>query len=196
MLPSSGVGVLNPVNVEYGAVYGQAISMMRPCEASHITPEQWQMTMYELQMHVAPGNSQCIPHQQQAYMLRVANPLQWQLHRKILQQHNQQHQHPFDSSHDNATWNMIIPQNIPVDSSHVNGLSNVSGNQGAEKGKQVVHLIQGVDLFSGSDSNPVQSGKPVVASQPSNQGTTKAFHLQIKRCECLLLAITVKVKCF
>ncbi|PIA25555.1 hypothetical protein AQUCO_11100017v1 [Aquilegia coerulea] len=353
MLPSSGVGMPNPVNMHNGAVSGQGNSMMRPREALHMMrspEEQRQMTMQELQMQVTQGNNQCIPPfnglstgysnqtvsppvqtfpvqnqqqhqmapqhshvlnnphhphlqgsnhaanpQQQAYMLRMGNPQQRQLHQRVMHQHNQQQQHPFASS--NATMphvqpppqhpispslpnssqiqqqassqpvtlassnsqhpltststpmnpvasqsqqkqnhlpshgngrnsqgaggnlpnqmskqrqrqqqqqqhqqpgrnhpqqrqhsqsqqqaklmkgigrgNMVMHQNIPVDSSQVNGLSIASGNQVAEKGDQVMHLMQSQGLFSGSGPNPIQPGKPLVAPQPSNQGSSQ-----------------------
>lgn len=64
--------------------------------------------------------------------------------------------------------NMVPHQNLPVDSPHLNGLTAASGNQSAEKGEQLVHLMQGPGLYSGSGLNSVQPSKPLV-SQSTNQ---------------------------
>ncbi|KAF9621663.1 hypothetical protein IFM89_025574 [Coptis chinensis] len=49
-----------------------------------------------------------------------------------------------------------------------------AGNQVAEKGEQVMHLLQGQSLFSGSGSTPVQPSKPLVP-QPSSSSQQKVF---------------------
>ncbi|GMH02498.1 hypothetical protein Nepgr_004337 [Nepenthes gracilis] len=69
--------------------------------------------------------------------------------------------------------NMLINQNIPLDPSHLNGLSATPVNQLMEKGEQPMHLIQGKGLYSGSGMNSVQQSKPAVPSQPSRQSLTK-----------------------
>ncbi|OVA15959.1 SANT/Myb domain [Macleaya cordata] len=63
--------------------------------------------------------------------------------------------------------NTMMHQNLPLDPSHVNGLATTPGNQVHEKGEQVMHLMQGQGLFSGS--NPVQPSKSLVSPQSSNQ---------------------------
>ncbi|GAV70699.1 HSA domain-containing protein/Myb_DNA-bind_6 domain-containing protein [Cephalotus follicularis] len=64
--------------------------------------------------------------------------------------------------------NMVLHQNLSVDPSHLNGLSVPPGSQAAEKGEQIMHLMQGQGLYSGSGLNPVQSSKPLVSPQSSN----------------------------
>lgn len=66
----------------------------------------------------------------------------------------------------------MMHQNLPIDVSHVNGLSPAAGIQVAEKSEQpVMHLMQGPGLFPGSGRNPVPPGKQLVsqAPQPLNQ---------------------------
>ncbi|XP_038693965.1 chromatin modification-related protein EAF1 B-like isoform X2 [Tripterygium wilfordii] len=63
--------------------------------------------------------------------------------------------------------NMLPHQNLAIDSSHLNGLSVASGSQGVEKGEQIMHLMQGQGLYSGSSLSPVQQSKPLV-NQSSN----------------------------
>ncbi|XVE72753.1 hypothetical protein DITRI_Ditri11bG0063900 [Diplodiscus trichospermus] len=64
--------------------------------------------------------------------------------------------------------NMLVHQNLSVDPSHLNGLSVAPGNQAAEKREQMMHLMQGQGLYSGSGTSPVQPSKPLVSSQSSN----------------------------
>lgn len=69
--------------------------------------------------------------------------------------------------------NMMMHQNIPVDVSHVNGLSGAPGNHITDKVDQAMHLMQGQGVFSGSSLNPVQAGKSMVSAQPSAQGSSQ-----------------------
>nr|KJB10958.1 hypothetical protein B456_001G233800 [Gossypium raimondii] len=64
--------------------------------------------------------------------------------------------------------NMQVHQNLSVDPSPLNGLSMASSNQAAEKGEQMMHLMQGQGLYSGSVMSPVQPSKPPVSSQSMN----------------------------
>ncbi|XP_044504174.1 chromatin modification-related protein EAF1 B-like isoform X2 [Mangifera indica] len=64
--------------------------------------------------------------------------------------------------------NMVMHQNLTVDPSHLNGLTGAPVNQATEKGEQIMQLMQGQGLCSGSSLNPVQPSKPLVASQGSN----------------------------
>jgi hypothetical protein len=64
--------------------------------------------------------------------------------------------------------NMLVQQNLPVDPSHLNGLSMPPGSQAPEKGEQIMHVMQGQGVYSGSGLNPVQPSKPLVPSQSSN----------------------------
>jgi len=63
--------------------------------------------------------------------------------------------------------NMVVNQNNSVDSSHLNGLSVPPGSQTVEKGDQVMSMMQGQNLYSGS-GNPNQPPKPVVPAHSSN----------------------------
>ncbi|EOX93924.1 Helicase/SANT-associated, putative isoform 4 [Theobroma cacao] len=64
--------------------------------------------------------------------------------------------------------NVLMHQNLSVDPAHLNGLTMAPGNQAAEKGEQMMHLMQGQGLYSGSGISPVQPSKPLVSSQPLN----------------------------
>ncbi|KAJ6680775.1 CHROMATIN MODIFICATION-RELATED PROTEIN EAF1 A-RELATED [Salix purpurea] len=64
--------------------------------------------------------------------------------------------------------NMVVHQNLSIDHSPLNGLSVPPGNQGAEKGEQIMHLMQGQGLYSGTGLSPIQSSKPLVSSQSPN----------------------------
>lgn len=69
--------------------------------------------------------------------------------------------------------NMLMHQNIPVDASHVNGLSITPGNHVADKVDQAMQLMQGQGVFSGSGLNPVQAGKSLVSAQTATQGSSQ-----------------------
>ncbi|OMO89275.1 hypothetical protein CCACVL1_07948 [Corchorus capsularis] len=66
--------------------------------------------------------------------------------------------------------NMLVHQNLSVDPAHLNGLTMAPGNQAAEKGEQMMHLMQGQGqgMYSGSGMSPVQPSKPLVSSQSLN----------------------------
>ncbi|KAB2075397.1 hypothetical protein ES319_A07G218400v1 [Gossypium barbadense] len=64
--------------------------------------------------------------------------------------------------------NMQVHQNLSVDPSPLNGLSMATSNQAAEKGEQMMHLMQRQGLYSGSVMSPVQPSKPPVSSQSMN----------------------------
>ncbi|GKU86056.1 hypothetical protein SLEP1_g637 [Rubroshorea leprosula] len=63
------------------------------------------------------------------------------------------------------------------DPSPLNGLSMAPGNQTAEKGEHIMHLVQGQGFYSASGMSPVQPSKPLVPSQSSNhpQPQQKSF---------------------
>ncbi|KAF3435970.1 hypothetical protein FNV43_RR23062 [Rhamnella rubrinervis] len=61
----------------------------------------------------------------------------------------------------------LVHQNLPVDPSHLNGLSMPPGNQSQEKGEQIMQMMQGQGVYSGSSLNPIQPSKPLVP-QSSN----------------------------
>ena len=56
----------------------------------------------------------------------------------------------------------MMHHSLAVDPSHLNGLSTAPGSHATEKGEQVMHLMQGQSLYSGSGVNPVQPAKPLV----------------------------------
>lgn len=61
----------------------------------------------------------------------------------------------------------LAHQNLPVDPSHLNGLSMPPGNQSLEKGEQIMQMMQGQGVYSGSSLNPIQPSKPLIP-QSSN----------------------------
>ncbi|KAK1326046.1 hypothetical protein QJS10_CPA01g00802 [Acorus calamus] len=63
----------------------------------------------------------------------------------------------------------MMHMNLPIDTSHGNGVSLPPGSQVTEKGEaqQVMHPMQGQSMFSGSGSSTVQSVKQL-GSQPPN----------------------------
>ncbi|KAJ8436097.1 hypothetical protein Cgig2_011919 [Carnegiea gigantea] len=63
---------------------------------------------------------------------------------------------------------MLMHQNLPLDTSHLNGLSTNPGAQVAEKGEPSGHLMQGQGLYSGSAPNSVQTAKPLSSPQASS----------------------------
>ncbi|KAJ7950438.1 chromatin modification-related protein EAF1 B-like [Quillaja saponaria] len=62
----------------------------------------------------------------------------------------------------------MVHQNLSVDPSHINGLSMPPGSQPADKGDQIMHIMQGQGLYSGSGLNTNQSSKPLVPPQSPN----------------------------
>ncbi|XP_022758657.1 chromatin modification-related protein EAF1 B-like isoform X2 [Durio zibethinus] len=64
--------------------------------------------------------------------------------------------------------NMLVHQNLSVDPAHLNVLNMAPGNQAAEKGEQMMHLMQGQGLYSGSGTSHVQPSKSLVSSESSN----------------------------
>ncbi|XP_021854031.2 chromatin modification-related protein EAF1 B [Spinacia oleracea] len=64
--------------------------------------------------------------------------------------------------------NMLMHQNLPMDPSHLNGLTANSGNQAAEKGEQAVHMMQPQGLYSGSGVSTMHQSKPLASTQNSS----------------------------
>ncbi|KAI4354359.1 hypothetical protein L6164_003229 [Bauhinia variegata] len=65
--------------------------------------------------------------------------------------------------------NMLVHQNLPVDPSHLNGLSLPTGSQTSDKGDQIMHMMQSQNLYPGSGLNPSQSSKPLGSGHSSSQ---------------------------
>ncbi|XP_059594012.1 chromatin modification-related protein EAF1 B [Vitis vinifera] len=77
--------------------------------------------------------------------------------------------------------NMLMHHSLSVDPSHLNGLSTAPGSHATEKGEQVMHMMQGQSLYSGSGVNPVQPAKPLVpqsATQSQRPAPTSSKQLQ------------------
>ncbi|KAL3604721.1 hypothetical protein D5086_005580 [Populus alba] len=64
--------------------------------------------------------------------------------------------------------NMVVHQNVPNDHSPLNGLSVPPGNHGVEKGEQIMHLMQGQGLYSGTGLSPIHTSKLLGPSQSPN----------------------------
>ncbi|XP_009621987.1 chromatin modification-related protein EAF1 B-like isoform X1 [Nicotiana tomentosiformis] len=75
--------------------------------------------------------------------------------------------------------NMMMHQNLQIDPSLLNGLSNNQTNQSAKKGEQATHLMQGHGLYSGTAHSPVQLAKQAVAPHSSSQPQPKIYSGQL-----------------
>lgn len=78
--------------------------------------------------------------------------------------------------------NVMMHQNLQIDPSLMNGLSNNKVNQSAEKGEQATSLIQGHGLYSGSAQGPVHLAKQAMAphsSSPQQQPQPKIYSGQL-----------------
>ncbi|KAK7286817.1 hypothetical protein RJT34_22080 [Clitoria ternatea] len=84
------------------------------------------------------------------------------------QRHNVQSQQQAKLLKGMGRGNMLVHQNISVDASHLSGLALPSGSQTGEKGDQVMHMMQGQNLYPGSGLNPNQSSKPLGHGHSSN----------------------------
>ncbi|PPR86594.1 hypothetical protein GOBAR_AA34098 [Gossypium barbadense] len=147
MLSSNLVGGMqNPVNMHSGPGSGQGNSMLRPRDTKHMMRPGHGP---ELQMQ-AQGNGQGIS----AFNgLNSAYP--------------NQSTAPSVQSYP-GRGNMLVHQNLSADPAHLNGLSMAPSNQAAEKGEQIMHLMQGQGLYPGPGTSPVQQSKPLV-SQPQQK---------------------------
>ncbi|PPD97841.1 hypothetical protein GOBAR_DD05095 [Gossypium barbadense] len=147
MLSSNLVGGMqNPVNMHSGPGSGQGNSMLRPRDTKHMMRPGHSP---ELQMQ-AQGNGQGIS----AFNgLNSAYP--------------NQSTAPSVQSYP-GRGNMLVHQNLSADPAHLNGLSMAPSNQAAEKGEQIMHLMQGQGLYPGPGTSPVQQSKPLV-SQPQQK---------------------------
>ncbi|XP_019106451.2 chromatin modification-related protein EAF1 B isoform X3 [Beta vulgaris subsp. vulgaris] len=71
--------------------------------------------------------------------------------------------------------NMLMHQNVPIDSAHLNGLTSNPGNQVSEKGEQAVQLIQPQGSYSGSGLSTKQPSKPLTTPHTSNHLQQKPY---------------------
>ncbi|KAJ7961532.1 chromatin modification-related protein EAF1 B-like [Quillaja saponaria] len=67
----------------------------------------------------------------------------------------------------------MVHQNLSVDPSHLNGISVSPGRQPAEKGDQIMHMMEGQGLYSGCGLNTNQASKPLVPPQSANHSQTQ-----------------------
>ncbi|XP_057965746.1 chromatin modification-related protein EAF1 A-like isoform X2 [Malania oleifera] len=79
--------------------------------------------------------------------------------------------------------NMLMHQNLPMDSSHLNGLTPPTSSQAADKGEQVMQLMQGQGLYSGSGLNAAQAAKPLVAPKPQPPQQPQKLFLVVTLCQ-------------
>ncbi|KAG5042723.1 hypothetical protein AAZX31_03G073400 [Glycine max] len=84
------------------------------------------------------------------------------------QRHNVQSQQQAKLLKGMARGNMMVHQNLSVDTSHLSGLSLPAGSQTGEKGDQILHMMQGQNLYPGSGLNPNQPSKPLGHAFSSN----------------------------
>ncbi|KAL0417463.1 UNVERIFIED_CONTAM: hypothetical protein Sradi_1159800 [Sesamum radiatum] len=86
--------------------------------------------------------------------------------------------------------NLMMHQNIPTESSVLNGVSTNPGNKYSEKGEPATPLVQNQGLYTGSALNNVQPTRQYAASQSPNQslpqqkmyssqGSSSSKHLQM-----------------
>ncbi|KAK2649152.1 hypothetical protein Ddye_016641 [Dipteronia dyeriana] len=153
----------------------QPVSMPPVTPSSPMTP----MSLQHQQKHHLPSHG--LSRNPQSVSSGLNNQMGKQRQRQPQQQQFQQsgRQHPQQRQHGQSQQqakllkgigrgNMVLHQNLTIDPSHLNGLTAASGNQAAEKGEQIMHLMQGQGLYSGSGLNPVQPSKPLVSPQTSN----------------------------
>lgn len=65
--------------------------------------------------------------------------------------------------------NMLTHQNIPLDASHLNGLSIPPGSQNTEKGDPVMHVMQGQNSYPESGLSSNQQSKSLPSIHSTNQ---------------------------
>ncbi|KAL5794794.1 hypothetical protein ACOSP7_003388 [Xanthoceras sorbifolium] len=152
----------------------QPVSMPPLTPSSPMTP----MSLQHQQKHHLPSHG--LSRNTQSGASGLNNQMGKQRQRQPQHQQFQQsgRQHPQQRQHGQSQQqakllkgigrgNMVLHQNLTVDPSHLNGLTAASGNQAAEKGDQIMHLMQGQGLYSGYGLNPVQPSKPLVSPQTS-----------------------------
>ncbi|XP_002521085.2 chromatin modification-related protein EAF1 B isoform X1 [Ricinus communis] len=160
----------------------QPVSLPPLTPSSPMTPisVQQQQQKHALPHHGISRNSQTVAS-------GLTNQMGKQRPRQ-LQQHQQFQQsgriHPPQRQHSESPQqakllkgmgrgNMMVHQNLSTDHSPLNGLSVPPGNQSAEKGEHIMHLMQGQGLYSGSGLNSIQPSKPLVTSQSPNHSQSQ-----------------------
>ncbi|KAJ9169764.1 hypothetical protein P3X46_017919 [Hevea brasiliensis] len=155
----------------------QPVSLPSLTPSSPMTPiSVQQQQKHALPHHGISRNSQTVASglTNQMGKQRPRQPQQQQQFQQSGRIHPQQRQHSQSPQQAKllkgmGRGNVVVHQNLPTDHSHLNGLSVPSGNQSAEKGENIMHLMQGQGLYSGTGLSSIQPSKPSVASQSSNQ---------------------------
>lgn len=152
----------------------QPVSLSPVTSSSPLTPmsSQHQQQKHHLPQHGFSRNPGASGLTNQAVKQRQRQ-LQQRQYQQPARQHPSQLQHA--QSQQQAKFlkgigrgNMLAHQNHSVDPSHLNGLSVPPGSQTVEKGDQIMHMMQGQNLYPGSGSNPSQSSKPSGHAHSSN----------------------------
>ncbi|XP_043805665.1 chromatin modification-related protein EAF1 B isoform X3 [Manihot esculenta] len=150
----------------------------QPVSLPPLTPSSPMTPVQQQQKHALthPGisrNSQTVASglNNQMGKQKPRQPQQFQQSGRIHPQQRQHSQSPQQAKllKGMGRGNMVVHQSVPIDHSHLNGLSVPSGNQSAEKGEHIMHLMQGPGLYSGSGLGLTQPSKQLIASQSSNQ---------------------------
>ncbi|KAI4356403.1 hypothetical protein L6164_000428 [Bauhinia variegata] len=139
---------------------------------SSLTPMSSQQQKHHLPQHGlgrSPGASGLT---NQAAKQRQRQPQQQQ-YQQPGRQHPNQRQHAQSQQQAKllkgmGRGNMLVHQNLPVDPSHLNGLSLPTGSQTSDKGDKIMHMMHGQNLYPGSGLNPAQSSKPLAPGHSSN----------------------------
>jgi hypothetical protein len=143
-----------------------------PSPMTPISMQQQQQQKHNLPHHAVSWNPQT---GSSGLTNQMGKQRQWQPQQfqQSARHHPQQRQHSQSPQQAKllkgmGRGNMVVHQNLLIDHSPLNGLSVPPGNQGAEKGEQIMHLMQGPGLYSGAGLSPIQSSKPLVSSQSLN----------------------------
>ncbi|GAB2298526.1 hypothetical protein Dimus_032590 [Dionaea muscipula] len=161
----------------------QTVSLATLAPSSPLTPSQQQ------HQHQLPPPG--LGRSSQSGMSGGMNQTGKQLQKQSTQQHQQQHQqfhqsgrhHPHQHQRSQSVHqakqlkgigrgNMVM-QNLPLDPSHLNGLSTNQVNQTIERGEQPMHLMQGHGVYSGLKSlvPPQSSSQTQPQQKPSSRST-------------------------
>ncbi|CAK7333927.1 unnamed protein product [Dovyalis caffra] len=150
----------------------QPVSLPPITPPSPMTPISIQQQQQQKQNHAVNRNPQsgssCLTNQMGKQ--RQRQPQQFQQSGRHHPQQRQHSQSPQQAKllKGMGRGNIVVHQNLPIDHSPLNGLSVPPGNQGVEKGEQIMHLMQGQGLYSGTGLSPIHSSKPLVSSQSPN----------------------------
>ncbi|XP_028207298.1 chromatin modification-related protein EAF1 B-like isoform X3 [Glycine soja] len=141
--------------------------------SSPLTPMSSQLQQQKLH-HIQPGfsrNPTASGLTNQAAKQRPRHPPQQQYQQPSRQHPSQRHdvqsQQQTKLLKGMGRGNMLVHQNLSVDTSQ-SGLSLPAGSQTGEKGDQILHMMQGQNLYPGSGLNPNQPSKPLGHAHSSN----------------------------